>query len=87
MQEVTLDGAQSPPTDQLWSVPMTVNAGNQAHIHASATPGEFAWGTPFGGQWPRNRHRSLGSVRIFNRPRIAHVVADTLTAIRGVGMD
>ena len=29
---------------------------------ASATPGEFACGTPFGGQWPRDRHRSLDSV-------------------------
>ena len=32
------------------------------HI-ASATPGKFARGTPFGGQWPCNRHRSLDSVR------------------------
>ncbi len=32
------------------------------HI-ASATPGKFARGTPFGGQWPCSRHRSLDSVR------------------------
>ena len=31
------------------------------HI-ASATSGKFAWGTPFGGQRPRNRRRSLDSV-------------------------
>ena len=27
MQKFTIDGAQSPPTDQLWSVTLTVTAG------------------------------------------------------------
>ena len=26
MQKITIDGAQGPPTDQLWSVPLTVAA-------------------------------------------------------------
>ena len=27
MQKITIDGAQSPPTDQLWSAPFTVTVG------------------------------------------------------------
>ena len=51
----------------------------------SATPGELTGRTPLRGQWPRNRPRSLDSVRNLQAEK-ACPIAHTLTVIREVEM-
>lgn len=53
--------------------------------NVSATPGKFTGRTPLRGQWPRNRPRSLDSVRNAQTEDVVPIAHD-FTVIREVEM-
>ena len=62
MREISSDGAQGPPTHQLWSAfSKLTNA--QAYQFCSPAACQFAGRTPSRSEWSGSRHRSIDTVR------------------------
>ena len=62
MREFSSDGAQGPPTHQLWSA-FSELTNAQAYQSCSPAACQFAGRTPSRSEWSGSRHRSIDTVR------------------------